>query len=302
MGTRYYTLLLIPQKKGTIRKLRVSSTLFTGIIILCVVSLLALVFLANEYINTRDKLCELDDLREISATQREQISVLADKVGDFQKKMEELRQFDKKLRIMTNLEEPHSSNDFLGVGGSVREDYFSESPAARMDDELIEKIHESMDDLLDEATVQQDSFRELHQFLEEQKSVLAGIPSIWPVIGWVTSEYGYRISPFTGNREFHKGIDIATRIGEEVVSPADGKVKKITYETDMGNMIIIDHGSGISTCYGHLLKKSTAGVGQKVKRGDIIGYVGNSGRSTGPHLHYGVRVDGVFVNPRKYLF
>ncbi|TFG38306.1 MAG: M23 family metallopeptidase, partial [Syntrophobacterales bacterium] len=159
-----------------------------------------------------------------------------------------------------------------------------------------------VDELLDEATYRESSFQELLDFLKEQKSILASTPSIWPVMGWVTSGYGYRTSPFTGKREFHRGIDISTKVGDPVVAPAKGTAVKVAKKSDMGNMITIDHGNGIVTSYGHLLKMSTIKRGQKVKRGDVIGYVGNSGRSTGPHLHYGICVSGIHVDPKRYLF
>ena len=108
--------------------------------------------------------------------------------------------------------------------------------------------------------------------------------------------------PFYGKRESHKGIDIATEIGSEVVTPADGVVVRVTQEKSLGNLVKIDHGNGMVTIYGHLLNKGDVKKDQKVKRGDVIGYVGNSGRSTGPHLHYSVCVNGVYVNPRRYLF
>lgn len=302
MEKKYYTLLIIPQKQGSIRKFSLSSTLLRCTVLFLVICAAVTAYLSYEFVGHRDTRDKLARLQQVETIQREQIQLLAGKVSNFQRKMEDLRQFDKKLRVMTNLEDSKDNGQFLGVGGPLPETNSVESAASRMEDALIEKIHESIDQLLEEASFQEKSFNELRSFLEKQKSVLASTPSIWPVMGWVTSEYGYRISPFTGKREFHKGIDIATRIGEEVVTPADGVVEKVAYESDMGNMVVIDHGNGLSTCYGHLLKKCEIKQGGKVSRGDLIGMVGNSGRSTGPHLHYGVRVNDVYVNPRKYLF
>lgn len=302
MEKKYYTLLIIPQKEGSIRKFSLSTTLFRSVVLFVIICTGVMAYLSYEFVDNRSALDELTRLQQIEIIQKEQIELLAGKVSDFQRKMEDLRQFDKKLRIMTNLENNRDDGQFLGVGGPVPEAGSSGDAASEMEDALIEKIHESMDQLLEEASFQTESFNELKEFLEKQKSVLASTPSIWPVMGWVTSEYGYRVSPFTGKREFHRGIDIATRIGEDVVAPADGVLAKAAYESDMGHMVVIDHGNGITTCYGHLLKKCEIKRGRKVSRGDLIGVVGNSGRSTGPHLHYGVRVNNVYVNPRKYLF
>ncbi len=140
------------------------------------------------------------------------------------------------------------------------------------------------------------SFNELLIFLREQKSILAATPSIWPVKGWVTSEFGVRESPFRSGVEFHKGLDISTRFGKEVVAPADGLVIVSGYDQQEGNYIKIDHGRGLATGFAHLSRMAVR-QGMRVKKGDIIGYVGDTGRSTGPHLHYAVFVNNVPVNP-----
>ena len=137
-------------------------------------------------------------------------------------------------------------------------------------------------------------------FLHEQKSILAATPSIWPVEGWVTSEFGVRESPFRSGVEFHKGLDISTRFGKEIVAPADGLVIVSAYDQQDGNFVKIDHGRGLATGFAHLSRMAVK-QGMRVKRGDIIGYVGDTGRSTGSHLHYAVFVNNVPVNPRKYL-
>ncbi|MEK6655481.1 MAG: M23 family metallopeptidase, partial [Thermodesulfobacteriota bacterium] len=125
-------------------------------------------------------------------------------------------------------------------------------------------------------------------------------PSLWPVKGWVTSEFGRRISPFGGERELHRGIDIATKFGQAIQAPAAGVVAEVTYQNDVGRTILIDHGHGLSTSYAHL-SKAVVRPGAPVRKADRIGYVGNTGRSTGSHLHYSVMLNGVAVNPRKYL-
>lgn len=115
-----------------------------------------------------------------------------------------------------------------------------------------------------------------------------------------SSKFGRRISPFGGEREFHKGLDIATEYGRAVQAPADGVVAEVTYDNDVGRMILIDHGHGLSTSYAHL-SQAAVRPGAPVRKGDRIGYVGNTGRSTGSHLHYSVMLNGVAINPRKYL-
>jgi murein DD-endopeptidase MepM/ murein hydrolase activator NlpD len=125
-------------------------------------------------------------------------------------------------------------------------------------------------------------------------------PNLWPVEGMITGSFGERIDPFNGEGAFHSGVDISSTYGQPVVSPADGVVEFADYMGGYGRAVIVDHGHGVSTRYGHLSGFAVA-AGQHIQRGDTIGYVGLSGRSTGPHLHYEVRINGTPVNPRKYL-
>ena len=125
-------------------------------------------------------------------------------------------------------------------------------------------------------------------------------PNLWPVEGPVTGAFGERIDPFNGEGAFHSGIDIGAVYGQPVIAPADGVVEFADFMGGYGRAIILDHGHAITTRYGHL-KGFGVFPGQHVHRGDTIGYVGDSGRSTGPHLHYEVRINDVPVNPHKYL-
>ncbi len=125
-------------------------------------------------------------------------------------------------------------------------------------------------------------------------------PNLWPVEGPVTGSFGERIDPFNGEGAFHSGIDIGSAYGQSIVAPADGIVDFADFMGGYGRAIILDHGRGITTRYGHLASFAVF-PGQHVHRGDTIGYVGASGRSTGPHLHYEVRINDVPVNPHKYL-
>jgi len=125
-------------------------------------------------------------------------------------------------------------------------------------------------------------------------------PNLWPVQGQVTGSFGERIDPFNGEGAFHSGVDIGTSYGTPIIAPADGIVTLTDMLGGYGKAIMIEHGNGISTRYGHLSGFAVT-AGQRVHRGDVIGYVGESGRSTGPHLHYEVRINDVPVNPYKYL-
>ena len=125
-------------------------------------------------------------------------------------------------------------------------------------------------------------------------------PNLWPVEGQVTGSFGERIDPFNGEGAFHSGVDIGGTYGQQVIAPADGVVTFVDFQGGYGKAIMLDHGHGISTRYGHLSGYAVT-PGQHVHRGDVIGYVGLSGRSTGPHLHYEVRINDTPVNPYKYL-
>lgn len=125
-------------------------------------------------------------------------------------------------------------------------------------------------------------------------------PNLWPVEGQVTGSFGERIDPFNGEGAFHSGVDIGSNLGHPIVAPADGVVTFTDLLGGYGKAIMINHGNGISTRYGHLAGFAVT-AGQAVHRGDVIGYVGDSGRSTGPHLHYEVRINDTPVNPYKYL-
>lgn len=131
-------------------------------------------------------------------------------------------------------------------------------------------------------------------------TAMLNAPTLWPVVGRITSSFGERQDPFNGEGAFHSGIDIGTSIGAAVHAPADGVVLKAGFGTGYGREIIIDHGNGIDTLYGHLSGFAVT-AGEQVRRGQVIGYVGDSGRSTGPHLHYEVRIRNTPVNPHKYL-
>jgi len=145
-----------------------------------------------------------------------------------------------------------------------------------------------------------ESLRELEGLLQNKRVLLTHTPSLWPTRGWLTSGFGYRISPFTGLRQRHEGIDISNRIGTPIIAPADGVVTNIGREWGFGKILVISHGFGFITRFAHL-DRIDVKIGQKVKRGEEVAKMGSTGRSTGPHLHYEVRVNGVPVNPLKYI-
>jgi murein DD-endopeptidase MepM/ murein hydrolase activator NlpD len=150
------------------------------------------------------------------------------------------------------------------------------------------------------ASVGISSMGELHDATVRDWLRLAAAPTLWPVQGRITGSFGERIDPFNGEGAFHRGVDISSEIGTRVVAPADGIVEFSDQMNGYGRTVVIDHGNGISTLYGHLSGFAVS-PGQLIHRGDTLGYVGQTGRSTGPHLHYEVRILNTPVNPHKYL-
>jgi murein DD-endopeptidase MepM/ murein hydrolase activator NlpD len=136
--------------------------------------------------------------------------------------------------------------------------------------------------------------------VERRVALAAATPSIWPTHGWLTGTFGGRSDPFTGEPGYHQGIDISTDKGQSVVAPADGTVESASYAGDYGNLIVLQHAFGLSTRFAHLSGFAVT-AGQQVKRGEVIGYVGSTGRSTGPHLHYEILANGQLINPLQLL-
>jgi murein DD-endopeptidase MepM/ murein hydrolase activator NlpD len=136
--------------------------------------------------------------------------------------------------------------------------------------------------------------------VEQREALAAATPSIWPAHGWLTGTFGGRSDPFTGETGFHQGLDISLEKGSPVYATADGTVESASYNGDYGNLIVLKHGFGLTTRYGHL-NGFAVKAGQSVKRGDVIGYVGATGRATGPHLHYEILTNGQLMNPLQLL-
>jgi murein DD-endopeptidase MepM/ murein hydrolase activator NlpD len=136
--------------------------------------------------------------------------------------------------------------------------------------------------------------------VERQEALAAATPSIWPTFGWLTGTFGGRPDPFTGEPAFHQGLDISTEKGREVYATANGTVESAQYSGPYGNLIVLRHDFGLATRYGHLSRFSVK-PGTSVQRGDVIGYVGSTGRSTGAHLHYEILANGKLINPLQLL-
>ncbi len=300
MASKKSTILFLPGGSNKVRKINVPNRLIS--IFTFIIFLIALGFgwLITDYKRIKSQIPELNYLKKENRTQKIQLIALSKKINQINQKMAKLQEFDHKLKVMTNIEQSGQQDQFLGLGGSNIGTFKSDYQLEEIHKGLIHQMHKSLENIETEIAVASISQAELRNFFKEQKSILACTPSIRPTYGWFSSGFGYRISPFTNQREFHKGLDIATRIGTPIIAPADGLVVFVGREGNFGKMIAINHGYNLITRYGHL-HKSRVKKGQHIKRGQIIAEVGNSGRCTGPHLHYEVLLSGVPVNPLRYI-
>ena len=213
MPRNFYTFLIIPKRKSSAKRLTLSNKVLKGIAFCVMAVILASMYTYYDYIRMKRDKIELERLRRQTREQKVQIDALAEKVNNFALKMEELSQLDKNVRAMANVEEKRYKGQILGIGGSTNGDTGIKSQAETDQRIVIAKIDQNVEQLSKDAGEQKNSFNELFKFLKKQKSILAATPSIWPVQGWVTSEFGFRSSPMGGEREFHKGIDIARKDG-----------------------------------------------------------------------------------------
>ncbi|MEK6546377.1 MAG: M23 family metallopeptidase [Nitrospinota bacterium] len=297
-----YTIMVIPDISGKLHRFSISEKSLKRLLSIFVLIVITFSFLSYRHIKLSKEVIELESLRRETREQRLQIQQFVQKVKDFEQQMAKLEKFDRKLRVITSLEGSGTSAQKWGVGGidesSSDNAYASILPGEGKD--VIDDLNKNINVLKNQAEAQEISFQELDEFFKGQASLLSSTPSIWPVRGWVTSGFGYRISPFTDRKEVHEGIDIASRLSSPVIAPADGIVVRNGRDATYGNILEIDHGYGVVTRYGHNARV-LVNVGEKIKRGQAIAQIGNTGRSTGPHLHYEVVLNGVPVNPFRYI-
>jgi murein DD-endopeptidase MepM/ murein hydrolase activator NlpD len=282
-------------------------------LVLCLAIILSLAgagflgYAAYDYFSVKVQLAERATLNgeverkeEELLVQRRQIQKFAGEINTLKNRLVELHDFKKQIRIIANIDAPDNQDSFYGMGGSIPEDLDTSADLKQKNNALLRGMHEQIGQL-DVATLHQErEFEALLERINKQRNLLARTPAIRPTDGWVTSRFGYRKSPFTGRRELHKGLDISNRKGTPILATADGVVTSAAKKGLYGLTMVIDHGHGLSTRYAHL-NKMLKKRGERVKRGDVIAQMGSSGRSTGPHLHYEVRLNGVPVNPAKYI-
>ena len=297
----YVTFMFLPGPNARVRTLNISKSVIKSVLLSLAGMLVLSVYLIYEYNDVQGKVSELQSMREELMQQKVQVQNFALNLIDYKRQMYLIRNLDTKLRRAVGLGPRDKTQQLLGIGG--RDELGLQNLTTigeKKQDEALKEMHQELTQLQGVATKQETSLQSLIEYFEDRRSLYASTPSVWPVRGWVTSPFGNRISPFTGRIQFHEGMDIAVQTGTPVVAPADGVVIKAGFESGYGNMVELSHGYGLKTVFGHNSRLNVK-PGQHVKRGDIISYSGDTGSSTGPHVHYEVRVNDLPVNPVRYL-
>jgi murein DD-endopeptidase MepM/ murein hydrolase activator NlpD len=289
MANECYTLIVVPHAKARFRRIQVPVRLAKMTITLVTIAGLTVGGVLVHYARMT---AEMHDLRRLRVENSELLTktrAYEENAGKLQAKVLQLQTMVTKLGVMAGLEHSLPEAGTAGVGGAVG----LESQAPSLAPRALAAIDQSLTSLTQRSA-------QLEEFYRDQTLVLASTPSIWPVRGYLSAGFGNRLDPFTGQRDFHSGIDISTPIGTRIFAPADGVILSASPQGAYGNSIIIDHGYGVVTRYGHL-DAYAARPGQRVRRGDLIGFVGSTGRSTGPHLHYEVWVRDQAQNPIHFI-
>jgi murein DD-endopeptidase MepM/ murein hydrolase activator NlpD len=295
-----FTILIFGQKASRIRHLRIPKKTFKIVLYLFGFALLSTTFFFGDYIQVKKKVFELSRLRQETEVQKSQIHFFSARIEDLEKQLSKLKEFDRKIRILANLERGQESTPFMGMGGPSPSDMRDKLREQKDEKGLVQQLKSDVERLQSEAVSSETSLSELERLLGSKKEMLVHTPSVWPAMGWVTSGFGFRTNPFTGLTQMHEGIDIANRKGADVYVPANGIVSDVGNDWGHGKILVVSHGFGMTTRYSHL-DKIIVKVGQRVKRGEKVAEVGMTGKTTGPHLHYEVRLNGIPVNPMRYI-
>jgi len=299
-----FTLIVVPdQATAEVRRYHFKKKWLLQAAIASAVVLAVMIAGAVHYVFVARDASENRTLRDENLALKAELRAIGEKVEHMGGTLDRVERFDQKLRAITLLSDPQRN---LAMGPTETEPQnqvpgTGDNPFVRpKPTETPRALSEKLDKLSAEATRQEQSLQELQAYFQDQRFLLASVPSVWPTRGWVTSDFGVRLDPYTSERVMHAGMDIAGPHGKEVIAPSDGTVVFSGLEGGYGNVLVIDHGYGIKTRYGHLATVKVK-AGEKVKRGGVIALLGNTGRSTGPHLHYEVRVNGIAQNPRKFI-
>ena len=291
MKAQSYTFFIASSERGSVRKIRLPIYILHVLMILAIVGGATVLAAVGSYTRMLWKVGKYNALRREQDTLKRRYQQLQATVKDTNQRLSSLQSLATEVAMtygfMRFRESPFGLNE-VGAGAAL------EPQAA------FEQSVEQFNFLKKNATAVALATEGLRLMPRPGLGDAASTPSLWPVIGHITGSFGERLDPFSGEGTFHAGVDISSQYGDEVRVTADGVVTAVETRPGYGRLVVVDHGFGISTWYGHLSGFNTR-PGGHVKRGDVIGYVGVSGRVTGPHVHYEVRLYGAPVNPWRYL-
>jgi len=302
--TRNYSVIIVSDATASNKEFTVSSKLIKNTVLASSFLLLFFGFIIFHYLTmTLDKQ-KMKRLEFDAKDKRQKISELSSTIEILNKRLKNMEIYKERIMVATGLTSPLALKE-VGSGGpefdNAGSNFLNTPEVLPAPQSLLQKDTTSKTaDIRDKAQKIEDSLKSVEKFVNQQKLQLAATPAIWPTRGYISGVFGNRVHPFTGRYEFHYAIDIATQLGNKIIAPADGVVLVAEPKDYYGKMIIIDHGFGYSTRYGHLAGFNVR-EGQRVHRYDVIGTVGTTGRSNGPHLHYEVRYFDKPLNPADFI-
>ena len=305
---RRFTLFLV-SSHGDSRSLSFSAQT-PKIVFACIgVVIISLFLFVRSYRLNAQELRELRYMRDVAESQRTLILELEEQFSDLNNRLQQAESLGSEIREMLDREGvvPQATSPAVGLSASpraLRTTSRAQGTTLRLSaadmGRTLYVLKENADKLKGETEEVLEETRSLYEKAVQLVAKLRATPSIWPVRGNVTSDYGWRTHPVTRAREFHDGVDIAASSWTPIVATADGRVSFSGYKYGYGWTVIVTHDYGFETLYAHCVRLA-AGVGDEVKRGDVIAYVGQSGTATGPHVHYEVRLWGKTTDPSEYL-
>lgn len=300
MDRRLLNILIVPDDGGNVRRFRLP-VFSVWAVVAGAVALLALVLCAvGVYWNSHSVHQQLSDTRHENQALHRDLSQFEADLVQVELRLQAAAEMENQARLLAGLVPLEEDTRVLAVGGpdlSIYDEELEPRLALR-----LASIEERIDEMESDVTIQEASYREVLTTLRQRADELQRTPSIRPVRddAYVSSGFGRRLDPFTGRPSMHEGFDYVAPKGEPFHATARGRVIYAGRKGDFGRTVKVDHGNGIVTVYGHA-DKIFVEVGEKVERGQILGVVGATGRTTGPHLHYEVQVDGSSVNPGKFI-
>ncbi len=307
VSKRYLTLMIIPHNEDRVRELNISRPLIWGLCGALTLCFCALIFYAFGYYLQLNREVHLAVLKSENTELKHQLGRFKSRMKGLRKEVDELTDTDRMMRAWVSFTEPGGEVRQMGVGGEEVQSPPWDTRVSYATSQTLTDAYTDLDQLIREAGFLRTSFDSIATYLQQDEHKRRHMPSILPIPEgvecWRSSPFGYRIDPFTGQREFHNGLDIAGRLGTPIIATADGVVDKVAKDKYLGYYVAISHGSKVRRVYGHLIgRPSGLRIGQRVKRGDQIGSMGQSGRATASHVHYSVIIKRRAVEPMRYIF